>query len=443
MKKLVAILLTLSFSFNPFAYASYLDSQIQSNKKAQKYNATKRMNKKHKTAGLYDANENNKSIKDPGLITFKTDNLKLPNDNLLTKKIQNDIAYYNSITEGLVNATKAKKKTSKKKKKKSNEPLFVNSHTSATMYGYCFSIVDRIIRANNLDYVTWKIVLTNDTYSFNAYTTEANIIVLNSSIVEMFSHNPSAIAYVIGHELAHQVLGHMSEESFYDNNLKYTAVALMSMMTLGVAGYAVKKIDSKKQHANEFAADVLGTEFLVRAGYDFEKSMEAMKFMQLSVSENSTESYSHPKLADREKNLRVAHQYFLQDWQKEGLYNLYNSQPLRCNVSSDNASIILSSINEKDEFYTIETPEELLKRISYIDYKRGNMKNAIKYFNAWGDATGSYIPYLYASYAYEYLHKKTGKEKFLKGAEKMAITANELEPNNEHVEKQLASLVRL
>ena len=24
--------------------------------------------------------------------------------------------------------------------------------------------------------------------------------------------------------------------------------------------------------------------------------------------------------------------------------------------------------------------EELLKRISYIDYKRGNMKNAIKYF---------------------------------------------------------------
>ena len=44
------------------------------------------MNKKHKTAGLYDANENNKSIKDPGLITFKTDNLKLPNDNLLTKK---------------------------------------------------------------------------------------------------------------------------------------------------------------------------------------------------------------------------------------------------------------------------------------------------------------------------------------------------------------------
>ena len=44
------------------------------------------MNKKHKTAGLYDANENSKSIKDPGLITFKTDNLKLPNDNLLTKK---------------------------------------------------------------------------------------------------------------------------------------------------------------------------------------------------------------------------------------------------------------------------------------------------------------------------------------------------------------------
>ena len=86
MKRLIAILLTLSFSFNSFAYASYLDSQIQSNKKAQKYNATKRMNKKHKTAGLYDSSENNKAIKDPGLITFKTDSLNLPKDSLIAKK---------------------------------------------------------------------------------------------------------------------------------------------------------------------------------------------------------------------------------------------------------------------------------------------------------------------------------------------------------------------
>ena len=105
------------------------------------------------------------------------------------------------------------------------------------------------------------------------------------------------------------------------------------------------------------------------------------------------------------------------------------------------ASVIISSTSKnKNEYYSIEEPEHLLKRISYTDYKNGDMKSAIKYFKQWAEISNSFVPNLYLSYCYERNFKQTGEKKDLKQAHEYVNIANSKSPGNEHIIKQMGEL---
>lgn len=74
-----------------------------------------------------------------------------------------------------------------------------------------YTIVDRISRSNNLDKYSWRIVLT-DEYEIQAYSSEENRITIPRGVLDIAnSGDTSALACIIGHEIAHHTLEHRAK----------------------------------------------------------------------------------------------------------------------------------------------------------------------------------------------------------------------------------------
>ena len=71
-----------------------------------------------------------------------------------------------------------------------------------------YRVAERLIRANKLDYVNWRICLVSAVEDFNAGTTSGNLILIHTALFDSLYNNEDALAMTIAHELAHQVLGH-------------------------------------------------------------------------------------------------------------------------------------------------------------------------------------------------------------------------------------------
>lgn len=72
-----------------------------------------------------------------------------------------------------------------------------------------YRIVDRIARANELDDTPWRVRILN-TYNINAYATEVNLIGVYAGLIDQVAGDASALACVIGHEMAHHTRRHIS-----------------------------------------------------------------------------------------------------------------------------------------------------------------------------------------------------------------------------------------
>lgn len=425
IKKIITLLLMISMTSTISVQASsYIDQQIKASKKSQKYNSVK------KHAAVHNATFEDKNfdvlIKDPKLITFNADTIKSIDNNTFAKKLKSDEVYYNKqiIPELNKNTTKYRA-------------------TIKVDFLNLYRVAENIIRANKLDYMNWRIVLFENTAEFNAMSGEANLICINTALYDSLYGNDDALAFVIGHEMAHQILGHSQRNSEMAKKTDITENVLI-FTTLGYGNLIYSpirdRVVAKESRLMEFDADVLGAEFAIRAGYSYEKFMEALNFMN-ALPHAETLKDSHPIAEKRIANLNATQKYFLPQWFKEGKYNIYNSKPLNCKRSSDRCSIVLysNSSNNKD-YYKQESPEELLKRIGYIDYRSGNTLSAIKYFTQWSELSNSYIPHLYLSYCYERMYKQTQKPKLLKKAIEEAKLANLIEQSNTYVKQQLNDL---
>ncbi|MBE7702810.1 MAG: hypothetical protein E7Z89_02035 [Cyanobacteria bacterium SIG28] len=426
-KKFVSAMLICSMlSFLPACASSHIDRQIQASKKSNKYNSVKKHAAEHET-NFYKEKAEDIVLKDPKLISFKTENVEKISDAKLEKKIQKDEAYY--VKNVIPHLDK-------------NNPRY-NKIQGVDFYNL-YRVAERVIRSNNLDYVNWRIVLVEDTDDFNAASTEANLIAINSALYDSLYNNNDALAYVISHEIAHQVLGH-SQQKIEKRRRYATSNDIVTITTLGFGSLIYMpvshRIMAKQFRAMEYEADTLGMEFLVRAGYKFEDAMAALNFMNSLPHTEYLTDY-HPSPEKRIDNLKTVQRYFLSHWVDEGRYYFYNSKPLECKKSSDRVSIVISSSEtSRDKNFTPEDTEELLKRVGYIDYKSGRMLEAIKYFTQWTEISSSYIPHLYLSYAYEYLYKQNPDKKLLKKAKEAAKMASAIAPKDENVKAQIADLV--
>ena len=126
----------------------------------------------------------------------------------------------------------------------------------------------------------------------------------------------------------------------------------------------------------------------------------------------------------------------MDEWTKQGKYNIYNSSVLKCQKSSDRKSIIILRDTSKpaNEYNTTESVADVYKRYGYMAYLNGEFKDAVNYFKkVLNEDRNDYAVYLYISYAYEYLGNKDLAKEFAQYAQNLA-------PDNKYVKEQIENL---
>ena len=416
MKKVV-ILCLICFMFQSIVEAKdYTKLHIQEMKKSQKYSASK----KYFESYAPDIKTNTTSeIKDPKLIKFSDFNTI--SDAQYKAKLANDEISYNIVKKFLSS------------RKVDNYNVQAYSEDFYKVY----RIAERVIRANNLDFVNWRLVI-DSTADFNAYSTQTNCIIVNAGALDTLSNNEDALALMIGHELAHSILGHSARKEELREGINRAERVDNYWMYL----YSGKKYlrESRKM---ELAADAEGAKLIARAGYNLEKAKELISF--LNTMGNASDRYkTHPKPEYRIKSYEDNIKYFLtEEWAKQGRYNIYNSKVIKCERSSNRHSIVLVRDSKKPEssYYKPETEEELYLRFGYKSYLNGEFEKSVKYFKDYLKLNkSSYAVYLYISYAYENLYKQSRKESDLEAAKEFAGYAKSLAPDNEYVREQVLAL---
>ena len=299
-----------------------------------------------------------------------------------------------------------------------------------------YRIAEKIIRANKLDYINWRIVI--DTKSdFNAYS-DANCIIINTGAFDTLSNNDDALALLIGHELAHSILGHQARDAELYKKLEKAERINNYWYHL----YRKKKLFSESRKM-EFAADAEGAKLALKAGYDLTSAKETISF--INTLGNAADSHStHPNPKDRLASYDENRKYFMdEEWIKQGRYNIYNSPVLECVKSSDRHALTIARAEKKNaaSVYQPETVEDLYLRFGYKSYVNGEFEKAVDYFKEYLSLNKSnYAVYLYTSYAYEALYKETGKSGYLDFAREFASYAKSLAPDNKYVLEQVLAL---
>ncbi len=408
MKKIFVILLALAINTPAFA-GSYLDRQLKTTKKNVKYESVKKHTAKYVTPAINTDIE----LKDPHLISLS--DIPKVNEKEYQAKIAKDNEIYNS----------------KIKKALNKNIQSINVQPAAVDFYDVYRIAERLIRANNLDYMNWRIAIRKSSDDFNAATASANYIYINTALYDSLYTNPDALAFVIGHEMGHQILGHeqrTAEISIKLKNLKKVD---------GIAPVIMKEKYIFELRDMEYAADAMGVELMTRAGFDMNNGMQALSFMN-ALPNVKTLSNTHPMPEKRINSIMEIRSAIPSVWVNDGKYNIMHSNVLDVKKSSDRVSIVISQNAAAHQYYRPEDMQTKLKRIAYASYENRNMKNAIKYFNKLGD--DDYINCLYISYANEYLYKQTHDEKYLKAAKSAAEKAQALMPSDKYVQEQVSAL---
>lgn len=416
MKKIIALLVVCLICNSGVFAKDYAKIQIQEMKKAQKYNTTD----KYYSDYSQDKNlqSNNIEIKDPKLIKLsgyapidsKKLNAKNAQDNLKYAKIKSNLC--------------AKKTSS------------FSSQAYAEDFYHIYRVAERIIRANKLDYISWRIFIAKDS-SFNASSTQTNCIIINSGAYDTLAHNEDALALLIGHEMGHALLGHRTRKMQYQRNIDRASGINYIWYVIACNRY---NSASKKM---EYAADTEGAKLIVRAGYDLNSAKETLSFIN-TLGDDSEYDSTHPSGEHRLQNYAEVRRYFMEDeWKKQGIYNLYHSDVMVPRISSDKKSLILEAEKSqpRDEVYTTENMADVYTRHAYKSYLNGDFKKAEEYFGKLLELDkNNPVAYLYFSYTEECLYKITGKEKYLENAKAFASYAQKLAPNNKYIKEQVGCL---
>ena len=271
---------------------------------------------------------------------------------------------------------------------------------------------------------------------------------MTTSIYDSFNNNDDALALVIGHEIAHTVLGHTQRKQDIIRSLN----ALKSMYKAGdisaKAVYTVKTqqylTDSKNM---EYAADVEGAKFALKAGYNLDNAVDLLSFINTLPIIPGFQS-DHPLHNKRIENFYDNRKYFLEDqWPQIGKYNILNSEVMPVKLSSDRKSLTIGRNHEtesKNNYYSVESMEDVYLRFAYKSYLNGEFKKSAKYFKQYFelDKTNA-IAYLYASYNSEAIYKILGRSSALEDAKNYINSAYNINKSNEYIKEQYENINKL
>lgn len=422
------ILAVLLFLSSGVSSASYLDDQLDEVDKNLEYSTPQKHSQNYNLKEEYSV-EVAEGVKDPKLLKFASYNEI--DEGLFNQKLKNDEIIYNTK---IIPAVSKKTKT-------------VNIEPEAVDFYNVYRVAERLIRANNLDYVNWRIAIRKTEVS-NAAAFDGSYIVINTGLYDSVYESEEALAFVIAHEMAHHILGHIQRIKELNYSLDYFDSLIVQANKRKTNTSELDKVLAESRKLGiykefrkmEYMADAEALILLSKAGYSPYKCVETLNFLN-TFSNLSTVASSHPSTTKRIESYNENLSVLDPNWKYVGRENIYNSEVLNCKKSSDRVSIVISKSPKSKNFYNVENKEQRLTRVAHVKYLRGEMKDALKYFDKLAEIQeDDYIPYVYMSLACEYVYNKTGKKKFLKRAKKLIVKAAELNPADEQVLLQLKNL---
>jgi len=419
--KEISVILVLALTVLPvYAKNSYLDDQLKDVKNNVNYQSVPLHEKTYTDEKYFPVIDS--GMIDPGLININAGYTKVSEADYKKKLAKDEKEYAKLVPANM---------------KKASAPESVD-------YYKVYRIAERLIRANNLDYVNWRIAIRKTEEEVNAASANGNFIYINTALYDSLYPNEDALAFVLAHEMAHLILGHqqrMAEQAAQISNLS-PYLTQTARRQAPVASFAsqvrVNNIYSKLQMM-EYMADAEAFILMTKAGYSPDSGLETLNFLA-ALPEIDTIFRTHPLSADRIESAVRNIEVLNPDWIEEGKANIYNSEVLTCKKSSDRVSFSIVKSGEKKNFYHTENPQQRLTRMAYILHKSNKPKTAAKYFHELTEIRSDYVPYLYESYANEAYYKKTNEQKYHKRAIKAAQKAAELKPADKNVETQLKAL---
>ena len=300
-----------------------------------------------------------------------------------------------------------------------------------------YSITDKILRANNLQYKNWRIGFILDKETINAVSLNNNLILINSSLYDCLHQNKDALAYAIAHELAHFILSHQKEtieNSYKIKKIEEEIAKLNSQKISENYSKALKNLINNiylSQRELELKADTLALELITRAGYELDLALEIFEYIDEDYNYYEGKNF-YPLIYERKDNLLSQYELLvIENLKKEGEINLFKSDILSVQKSIDKETLIINKPeNYKNySFYPTNQNQKLINK-AYFYYQKQDIENAIKYFTkAHENNENNYIPPLYLSYCWE-------KQNNIKLAKKYIKKARALNPKDENILKQ-------
>ena len=372
-------------------------------------------NDKLPNKSFYGSVEKNLTLKDPKLITLKQ--TKTVDLKLFEQKKNNDDKEY-------------------KKFKKDVKEDYYN----------LYLILDRVLRANNLQNQNWRLALVNNLEEINASSGSANLIQINTSLYDSLYPDESALAFIISHELAHLILKH--NQISYENRTEIATLKrkieilrqAQSVTCLAIAIKLSSKVDElyEQERKLEYDADSEAVILMLRAGYDIEQVISALNLLS-SLPNIYTDRSTHPTVENRICNVRDDMTLLDKDMlMNEGMYNLSNSKISSIKYSADKKTVVIYNRKNNNKIvYVPITKEDKLLHKAYLYYISNNIPMAKQYFErAYVVNSNSYITPLYLSYISEYNFYNSGDKKNLKDAKFYSKKAYKLNQNDKFVNKQ-------
>ena len=392
--------------------------------------------------------EKNETLKDPGLI--KIPQIKEVDEESYNKKTASDEIEYEKI----------------------------KSQTGDNFEIY--KILERILRANKLQYQNWRIAFYMDHEDINANAGAYNLIQISSALYDSLYPDDDAIAFVISHELAHLILNHIKatneirykinqlEEKIKINKYEIRRTQNISDIQsafgddIGSIGNLLANVSGniavdmltknlKREYGllrqMEYAADSQALVLMTKAGYNPQSCLEVMNVLSgLGGLDKELLTDTHPSDKSRTDNLN-SKLYGLnkQKLQKEGRYNIYNSNVLNARATTDKKAVLIQKdINVSKTSYIPESEDSLFLIRGYINYKNKKMPQAQSDFqNAFEVNPSNYISTLYLSYINEYLYHKNNDKEYLKQAKHWINKAYKINPNEINILRQKEELSKL
>lgn len=365
-------------------------------------------------------------------------------------------SYYGSIEQNLIlkdpkliSLQKTKSvdlKLFEQKQLKDNEEYKKCKKGIKVEYYNLYVILDRILRANNLQSQNWRLALKTSLKDINASAGSANLIQINTSLYDSLYPDESALAFIISHELAHLILKH--NQISYENRseiatLKRKIEILRQAQSVTCLAIAIKlssKVDElyEQERKLEYDADSEAVILMLRAGYDIEQVISALNLLS-SLPNIYTDRSTHPTVENRICNVQDDMTLLDKDMLiNEGMYNLFNSKISSIKYSADKKTVVIYNRKNNNKIvYVPITKEDKLLNKAYLYYISNNIPMAKQYFErAYVVNSNNYITPLYLSYISEYNFYNSGDKKDLKDAKFYSKKAYKLNQNDKFVNKQ-------